>query len=137
MPSSGSVAGCANRNQLVICRAAAYVRRSATSSVGTTSNTPSDADGTDADRGCRCCQREGEYAVTDALGFFSLRPLWVCPCSGEPRVDAGATSLWVGKDGYQDPAGQPSGRFLYYVGPGYRDVMIDGDTRVDIHLVRR
>jgi hypothetical protein len=80
---------------------------------------------------------EGLYTETDANGFFSLRPLWVCPCSGEPRVDAGVTSLWVGKSGYQDAPGQASSRFMYYVGPGYRDVLINGDTRVDIRLIRQ
>ena len=38
---------------------------------------------------------EGEYAVTDANGFFSIRPVWVCPCAAQPWIDAGTTFLWV------------------------------------------
>jgi hypothetical protein len=80
---------------------------------------------------------EGWTGLTDANGSFSFGPVWACPCAAEPRVDAGTTSLWVGKDGYEDPPGQPPSRFSSYAGPGYRDVMINGDTRIDIQLVRR
>lgn len=79
---------------------------------------------------------EGWSGLTDANGFFSFGPVWVCPCrvgTGDP----GTTSLWVGKDGYEDPAGQPAARAGGLTGPGYRDVMIDGDTRVELQLVRR
>lgn len=81
--------------------------------------------------------------VTDSRGFFSFRPVWVCPCSLAPWVDAGTTALWVNKDGYQAPAGQPAS--IFHNRPGttappdshYRDVTINGDTRFDIELVRQ
>jgi len=87
--------------------------------------------------GATVANGEGWFGLTDADGSFSFRPVWVCPCAAEPGVDAGTTSLWVGKDGYEDPAGQPPSRFSSYAGPGYRDLMINGDTRIDIQLVRR
>ena len=78
--------------------------------------------------------------VTDSHGFFSFRPVWVCPCSWAPWVDAGITSIYVDKDGYEVPAGQPAS--IFGVGTlvndsRLRDVTIDGDTRFDIELVRR
>jgi hypothetical protein len=82
-------------------------------------------------------------AVTDSRGVFSFRPVWVCPCSWAAWVDAGITSIYVEKDGYEVPAGQPAsifGRRLDTdVLPDYRlrDVTISGDTRFDIELVRR
>ncbi len=81
--------------------------------------------------------------VTDSHGFFSFRPVWVCPCSWAPWVDAGITSIYVDKDSYEVPAGQPAsifGRRLdSNVRPDLRlrDVPINGDTRFDIELVRR
>lgn len=81
--------------------------------------------------------------VTDSHGSFSFRPIWVCPCSWAPWVDAGITALWVDKDGYEVPAGQPASIFGLRLDPGVRpdgrlrDVTINGDTRFDIELVRR
>ena len=49
--------------------------------------------------------------VTDSEGFFSFRRVWVCPCSWAPWVDAGITSIWVDKEGYEVPAGQPASIF--------------------------
>ena len=48
---------------------------------------------------------EGEYAVTDANGFFSLSPVWICPCSYQPWIEAGVTLLWLWTDDYVDPRG--------------------------------
>lgn len=81
----------------------------------------------------------GGFTVTDANGFYSLKPVWVCPCSFDPSVAAGTTLLWVSKPGYLDPSGQPRSVFtaFNYVTQGSRDVAIDGDTRFDIHLVRQ
>ena len=82
-------------------------------------------------------------AVTDSHGFFSFRPVWVCPCSWAPPVDAGITAVWVDKEGYEVVAGQPASVFGYRLGPAVapdnrlRDVAIDGDTRFDIQLVKR
>lgn len=81
---------------------------------------------------------EGEFAKTDANGFYSLGPVWVCPCAAQPWVEAGTTFLWVTKDGYADPPGTLASVFGPAAGsPGTRDVRIDGDTRFDIELVRR
>jgi hypothetical protein len=83
---------------------------------------------------------EGEYAVTDTNGYFSIRPIWVCPCSAQPWIAAGFTLLWLWTDDYEDPPGQPPSLFAQghaNPGPGWRDVMIYGDTRVDIQLVKR
>ena len=81
---------------------------------------------------------EGNYATTDASGFYSVRPLWVCFCPAQPLVEAGTTFLWVTKEGYTDPPGTPASVFGPAVGgAGTRDVKIDGDTRFDIELVRR
>ena len=78
-------------------------------------------------------------AVTDSQGFFSFRRVWVCPCSWAPGVDAGITSIFVDKDGYEVPAGQAASIFGTDVPTDLRlrDVPIDGDTRFDVQLVRR
>jgi hypothetical protein len=81
--------------------------------------------------------------VTDSHGFFSFRPVWVCPCSWAPWVEAGITSIWVDKDGYTVPAGQPASIFGRRLDAAVlpdgrlRDVPINGNTQFDIELVRR
>lgn len=81
---------------------------------------------------------EGNHATTDANGIYSFGPVWVCPCAGQPWVEAGTTFLWVAKDGYGDPPDTPGSVFERGApSPGTRDVKIDGDTRFDIELVRR
>jgi hypothetical protein len=81
--------------------------------------------------------------VTDSRGFFSFRPVWVCPCSLALWVDAGITAIWVDKDGYEVQAGQPASVFGRRLDPDVRpdlrlrDVTINGDTRFDVELVRR
>jgi hypothetical protein len=81
--------------------------------------------------------------VTDSRGFFSFTPVWVCPCSVAPVVKAGITAIWVDKDGYEAPAGQPASVFGYRLDPDVRpdlrlrDVTIDGDARFDVELVKR
>jgi hypothetical protein len=53
-------------------------------------------------------------------------------------VDAGITSIWVDKEGYTVPAGQPTSVFDRLGSDNsIRDVTINGDTRFDIELVRR
>jgi len=80
-------------------------------------------------------------AITDSQGFFSFRRVWVCACSWAPWVDAGITSIYVDKDGYEVPAGQPASMFDRRPGTDVppdlrlRDVPINGDTRFDIQLV--
>jgi hypothetical protein len=78
--------------------------------------------------------------TTDAQGFFRFQRMWVCPCSWAPWVDAGVTSIRVQKYGYETPDGQPESIFGINasVKDRYlRDVVIDGDTRFDVELVRR
>lgn len=81
--------------------------------------------------------------VTDAQGFFSFRPIWVCPCPWAPWVDAGITVIVVDKEGYEAPAGQPASVFHHPLYPEasrdlrLRDVRINGETRFDVELVRR
>lgn len=88
--------------------------------------------------GVRVANGEGTYATTDANGFYSLGPVWVCPCAAQPWIEAGTTFLWITKDGYTDPPGTPASAFGPVAGSsGTRDVKIDGDTRFDIELVRR
>ena len=86
--------------------------------------------------GAMVANGEGWGGLTDENGAFSFRPVWVCPCGAQPWVPAGTTFLWVEKDGYDDPAGQPPSVFggIYATA---RDVKIDGDTHVEIRLVRR
>lgn len=82
-------------------------------------------------------------AVTDAQGFFSFRPIWVCPCSWAPWVDSGITVIVIDKEGYEAPAGQPASVFHHPLYPEVprdlrlRDVPINGETRFDVELVRR
>lgn len=80
---------------------------------------------------------EGWSGLTDGEGFFSFKPVWVCPCPAQPKVPAGTTSLWVGKEGYTDPEGLPVSLFGPSDFPGYRDVAVDGDTRVEFRLVKQ
>lgn len=74
------------------------------------------------------------FATADGNGFYHFPGdvatgggVWVAP--GVP------TPLAVGyyNQGYEDPPGIPPTP----QGPGWRQVMIDGDTRFDIDLVRR
>jgi len=77
--------------------------------------------------------------LTDENGYFSFRPVWVCPCAGNPGngpVPAGMTFLIIRKTGYEDPRGLPESVFRPH-DTGYRDVMIVGDTHVRMQLVRR
>jgi hypothetical protein len=56
-------------------------------------------------------------------------------------VEPGISTIEWSKDGYDDPAGQPASIFnwlpVWVTGGGWRDVKINGDTRLDIELVRR
>jgi hypothetical protein len=83
---------------------------------------------------------EQAQGFTDINGSFRVRPVWVCPCSRIPSVESGITSIQWGKDGYDDPPGQPDSIFHFLPeavtsGSGWRDVKINGDTRLDIELV--
>ena len=81
-----------------------------------------------------CGEQTHTFAYADDNGFYHFSGdlalgggVWVVP--GEP------TPLALGyynKD-YEDPPGLPPSRN----GSGWREVLIDGDTRFDIELVRR
>jgi hypothetical protein len=84
---------------------------------------------------CELCGKETHtFATADDDGFYRF--------SGDLASGGGVwvvrgvpTPIAVGyynKD-YQDPPGQPPTR----QGAGWREVLIDGDTRFDIELVRR
>ena len=79
------------------------------------------------------------WATADSNGFYSFSGdiasgggVWVSP--------GFLTAIGVERAGYQDPPGLPPLRGpLFHIpsGPGWREVLIDGDTRLDIQLVRR
>lgn len=91
--------------------------------------------------GVQLWSSEQAGGVTDINGLFRVRPVWVCPCSFAPSVEPGISSIQWNKDGYDDPAGQAASIFdpvpVAVTGSGWRDVKINGDTRLDIELVRR
>jgi hypothetical protein len=73
------------------------------------------------------------FAIADDNGFYHFSGdlatgggVWLTP--GVPTPIA----VDYNKE-YEDPPGIPPSRR----GPGWRDVLIDGDTRFDIELVRR
>ncbi|HEX2280501.1 MAG TPA: hypothetical protein VHG52_01940 [Thermomicrobiales bacterium] len=77
---------------------------------------------------CELCGAETHtQTISDSNGFYSFTGVW----------DAGghATPIWVRKDGYTDPVGFVTPPNL--PGPGWRAVLVQGDTRFDIELVRR
>ncbi len=78
-------------------------------------------------------------AETDSNGMYRVTPVWVCPCTFAPTVAAGTSTIEWSKAGYANPNGVPPTVFpwLAAAGFGWRDVTINGDTRLDIELVRR
>jgi hypothetical protein len=74
---------------------------------------------------CELCGEETHtWAYTDKKGFYSFKGIW-----------GNSLSIQVGKDGYTDSPGPPNTGFPS--GPGWRYVTINGDTRLDIQLVRK
>jgi len=79
------------------------------------------------------------WATADKNGFYSF--------SGDLASGGGVwlspgflTAIGIEHKEYQDPPGLPALRGpLFHIpsGPGWREVLIDGDTRFDIQLVRR
>lgn len=89
---------------------------------------------------CEACGLQTHtWATADSNGFYSF--------SGDLATGGGVwlspgvlTAIGVEHRGYQDPPGLPPLRGpLFHVpsGSGWREVLIDGDTRFDIQLVRR
>lgn len=77
-----------------------------------------------------CDEGTHAFATTDDSGFYSFTGVW---------TDAGhfPTRILVSKDGYTDPAGLPVPTPGNPSGPGWREVVVTGDTRFDMELVRR
>jgi hypothetical protein len=74
---------------------------------------------------CELCGAETHsWAVTDSNGIYSFTGVWTTPGVSTP--------VSFSKDGYTDPPG-----IQHYAGPGWRSVMIAGDTRFDVQLVKR
>ena len=76
---------------------------------------------------CEPCGAETHtWAKTDSQGFYSFTGVWT---DGHFPARIG---IWVLKDGYTDPGGvsRPAS-------PGWREVVVDGDTRFDMQLVRQ
>ena len=79
---------------------------------------------------CELCGEETHsWSLTASNGFYRFTGVWAL--GGIP------TSVWIGKDGFLDPIGLPRPTPPNPSGPGWREVRIDGDTRLDIELVRR
>jgi hypothetical protein len=75
---------------------------------------------------CGACGAETHaWAYTNSEGLYEFIGVWP-DGGGSPK-----TSISVGKDGFVDPPGLPT------PDPGWRTVIVDGDTRFDIELVRQ
>ena len=81
------------------------------------------------------CEQCGElthsWAYTDSTGNYTFpHGVWT---EGRPTLPI---RIWIAKDGYKDPAGLPKTTPPNPSGPGWREVVINGDTRFDAELVR-
>lgn len=76
-----------------------------------------------------CGQSTHSWSFTDANGLYSFTGVW--------NAGVVPTSLGLEKLGYVDPPGLPSVTAPNPVGAGWREVMVNGDTRFDMELVRR
>lgn len=83
---------------------------------------------------CDACGAFGHTAVqTDSHGVYRFSG--DLSAGGGVWVSGATTPLNVGKEGYRDPDGLPSLTWRVS-GQGWREVRIDGDTQLDIELVR-
>jgi hypothetical protein len=79
-----------------------------------------------------CGESTHNFADTDSKGHYVFpRGVWT---EGRPSFPV---RIFVKKDGYQDPPGLPKTTPPNPSGPGWREVVINGDTRFDMELVRR
>lgn len=83
-----------------------------------------------------CGQITHTWAYTDANGFYRF-PGDLAQGGGVWLSPGIVTQLHITKEGYQDPPGLPPLHGPVLTGSGWREVMINGDTRFDIELVRR
>jgi hypothetical protein len=85
--------------------------------------------------GVRVFLSDVQDVETDAQGVFSFTSVWVCPCPSYPSIEAGVTKIGVWKEGFEDAVTYPPSRFGF---PSpFRDITINGDTRINITLMRR
>ena len=89
--------------------------------------------------GVQLWSSEQAGADTDSNGMYRVKPVWVCPCTFAPTVASWTSTIEWSKAGYANPDWVPPTVFpwLAAAGSGWRDVTINGDTRLDIELVRR
>jgi hypothetical protein len=82
---------------------------------------------------CEQCGAETHsFAYTDANGEYVFpRGVWT---EGRPSFPV---RIFVVKNGFKDPPGLPTPTAPNPSGPGWREVVIQGDTRFDIELIRR
>jgi hypothetical protein len=79
-----------------------------------------------------CGESTHNFATTDTNGEYVFpKGIWT---EGQPMRP---TRILVQKDGYQDPPGLPKTTPPNPSGPGWREVLINGDTRFEIELIRR
>lgn len=80
----------------------------------------------------QCGESTHNFAFTDATGEYVFpRGVWT---EGRPSFPV---RIHVEKAGYRDPPGLPNITPGNPSGPGWREVVINGDTRFEIELVRR
>ena len=79
-----------------------------------------------------CGESTHNWAYTDSNGEYVFpHGVWT---EGHESLP---TRISVGKNGYQDPPGLPKLTPPNPSGPGWREVLITGDTRFEIELVAR
>ena len=84
-----------------------------------------------ADVYCEPCGADTHtWALTDANGLYHFTGVWTNPGHFPTRIS-------VGKSGYVDPAGIPTPTPPNPSGQGWREVVVIGDTRFDMQLVRQ
>ena len=80
----------------------------------------------------QCGESTHNFALTDSNGAYVFpRGFWT---EGRPAFPARVSAT---KDGYADPPGRPSPTPPNPNSAGWREVVIQGDTRFDIELIRR
>jgi len=78
---------------------------------------------------CEPCGAETHMGVyTDSKGLYSFSGVWT---NGHFP-----TRIWITKEGYADPEGLPTPTPPNPSGPGWREVVVNGDTQFDARLVR-
>ena len=79
---------------------------------------------------CEPCTADTHASVyTDSKGFYRFSGVWT--------NGTFPTRISAQKDGYEDPKGLPTPTPPNPSGPGWREVVINGNTQFDIQLVRR